>query len=94
MDNDNVAPPVQRKMLTAADEKAAHSMVAALTGDGKPPRAVFSSYFSIHRCTAMHLWKQIQKELESVPSTQDDGNDNILLDNHTPDAVFETKTAL
>jgi len=44
----------------------------------------------------MRLWKQIQGELDKIPSNQDEDDpppDNILLDRHTPSVVFETKMA-
>jgi len=82
-----------------ADKKAACSMKVALTGQGTPPNGVFSAVatcFSVHRSDCMRLWKQIQGELDKIPSNQDEDDpppNNILLDRHMPAAVFETKTA-
>jgi len=96
--NDNDALPLKKKRMTAANKKSAHSMMVALTGAGKRPDGDFlaiAACFSVHQSTCMRLWKQIQVELDKIPSNQDDDNDdeedNVLLDKHIPSAVFETK---
>jgi len=100
MNNDSDDAPPKRKTMTAADKKSAYSMMVMLTGEGKPPRAVFSNVaacFSVHRSTCMRLWKQIQKELENVATDNDNNNDNDVINNNNnkalPDSLFETKTA-
>jgi len=98
MNNDNDIPPVKKKRMTAADKKAAYSMLVALSIDQRPPRAAFSAvaaYFDVHRTTTARLWKQIQSKIPNLPSNQDDDDgsdngDNILLDKHIPPAAFDT----
>jgi len=99
MANDNVEPNVKKKRLTMADKKAIYSMLVALSGNGTPPNGAFSAvahYFSVHRSTCMRLWKQIQADVENIPSNENDDNDEdeidrILLDKDVPDKLFETK---
>jgi len=98
MNNDNDVAPVKSKRMTAADKKAAYSMLVALSDDGKPPRAAFSAvaaYFSVHRTTTARLWKQINSKITDLPSNEDDDDgsvngNNILLDKHIPAAAFDT----
>ena len=78
MNNDNDIPPVKKKRMTAADKKAAYSMLVALSIDQQPPRAAFSAvaaYFDVHRTTTARLWKQIQSKIPNLPTNQDDGDD-------------------
>jgi len=98
MNNDNDVAPAKSKRMTAADKKAAYSMLVALSDDGKPPRAAFSAvaaYFSVHRTTTARLWKQINSKITDLPSNEDDDDgsvngNNILLDKHIPAAAFDT----
>ena len=84
--------------MTAADKKAAYSMLVALSIDQQPPRAAFSAVaacFDVHRTTTARLWKQIQSKIPNLPTNQDDDDgsyngDNILLDKHIPSAAFDT----
>ena len=100
MNNDNDTSPVKKKRMTMADKKVAYSMMAALTGQGTPPNSVFLAVvvcFSVHRCACMRLWKETKPKLPNLPTNNQDEDDpppdNILLDRHTPSAVFKTKTA-
>jgi len=98
MNNDNDAAPAKSKRMTAADKKAACSVLVALSDDGKPPRAAFSAvaaHFSVHRTTTARSWKQTNSKITDLPSNEDDddGSDNgnnILLDKHIPAAAFDT----
>jgi len=90
----------QRGRTSGRLTRKQHSMMVALTGSGQPPRAIFSNgaaCFLVHKCTTARLWKQMQAGLENVPPNQDDNDkeeiDNVLLDCHIPDALFQTKIA-
>jgi len=95
MSNGNDMPLVKKKRITMADKKAVCSMLAALTGQRRPPNGAFSAVvacFSVHRSTCMRLQKQINSKIPSTENDDDDEEDinNILLDKHIPDGAFNT----
>ena len=91
-------PPVEKKRMTAADKKAACSMLETLSINQQSPGAAFSAVtacFDVCRTTTACLWKQIQSKIPNLPTNEDDDDgsdsgDNIVLDEHIPAAAFDT----